>query len=258
MATKDSVGRTLGVALGVSLVCSLLVSVAAVSLRPKQAENRLLNRKKNILRAAGVLRADMSVAEQYEGIRPRVVDLETGEYVENVDPTGFDQQAAARDPARSVAIPDSQDLAGINRRAKRAAVYLVEKEGRVDKVILPVHGLGLWSTMYGFVALDARDLNTIRGLVFFEHGETPGLGGEIDDPDWQALWEGKKVYGPDGDVRIDVIKGKVDPAREGAQFKVDGLSGATLTSRGVDRMLDYWLGENGFGIYLRKMRERGV
>lgn len=257
MAPNESAGRTLGVALGVCLVCSLLVSAAAVSLRPRQMRNMLLDRRTNIVRAAGLLHPDIGIEEQYERIRARVVDLSTGEYVD-LDPADFDQRAAARDPDRSVTIPGDRDVADIRRRAKHATVYLVEEDGRVDRIVFPVHGLGLWSVMYGFIALDASDLNTIRGLVFYEHGETPGLGGEIDNPRWQAQWEGKRVFGPESDLRISVVKGPVDPEREGAEYRVDGLSGATLTSRGVERMLHYWLSENGFGEYIDRMRQRGV
>jgi Na+-transporting NADH:ubiquinone oxidoreductase subunit C len=258
VANRDTIGRTLGVALGVCLVCSLLVSAAAVSLRPRQAENKLLDKRKNILRAAGLLHPGTSIEAQFRQIQSRLVDLESGEYVQDMDVASYDQRRAARNPELSVAVPSNVDVASIKRRARRAAVHLVEQQGRVTKIILPVHGLGLWSTMYGFLALDADDLTTIRGLVFYEHGETPGLGGEIDNPRWQALWQGKKAYGPTGVVRIDVVKGQVDPTRPGSEYRVDGLSGATLTSRGVDFMLDYWLGDDGFGAYIERMKERGV
>jgi Na+-transporting NADH:ubiquinone oxidoreductase subunit C len=124
----------------------------------------------------------------------------------------------------------------------------------VDKVILPIYGKGLWSTLYGFVALDRDDLNTIRSLLYYQHGETPGLGGEVDNPSWKALWNGKQAFGADGSVQIQVMRGAVDLAATGAQHKVDGLSGATITSRGVHDMLHYWLGEGGYGHYLDRLR----
>ena len=258
MEKKDTIGRTLLVALGVCLVCSLLVSTAAVSLRPRQARNEMLDKKRNILVAAGLMESGTDVEEVYrQYIRPRLVDLQSGEYVADMDAATYSQRRAAQDPELSAPIPAADDVAGIKRRARYAAVYLVERNGRVGKVILPVHGLGLWSMMYGFLALDAADLNTIRGLVFYEQGETPGLGAEVDSPKWRALWDGKKAYGPDGKVRIAVIKGRVDPSRADAKYQVDGLSGATLTSRGVDHLLHYWLGQGGFGPYLRKMRRAG-
>ncbi len=246
-------------ALGVCLVCSLLVSAAAVSLRPRQARNKALEQKRNILAAAGLLAAGADVEALYRTrVRPRLVELDTGQYVADADVAGFDLRRAARDPATSDPLPASEDLAGIRRRPRRAPVYLVQNGGRTEQVILPVYGLGLWSTMYGFVALDAADLNTVRGLVFYEHGETPGLGGEVDNPNWRALWPGKKVYGADGAVRLALVKGGVDPARSGSEHQVDGLSGATLTSRGVERMIHFWLGKAGFGKYLRRVAEAGV
>src|SRR5690606_17188592 len=113
-----------------------------------------------------------------------------------------------------------------------AEVYLVnDAQGQLERIILPVHGYGLWSTLYGFMALES-DLNTVVGLGFAEHGETPGLGGEVDNPSWKAKWPGKKVY-KDGEVELGLIKGTVDPSSANADWQVDGLSGATLTSNEV-------------------------
>ena len=259
---RDTVGKTFGVALAVCLVCSVLVSAAAVSLRPTQAVNKALDKKRNILMAGGLIKPGESagaarVNELYGNIEERVIDLSTGAYAD-MAPSSFDARKAATDPALSVAIPTAKDLAGIKRRANLSDVYLVSDGKGVRKVILPINGKGLWSTLYGFIALDSKDLNTIRGLVYYEHGETPGLGGEVDNPNWKALWDGKKAYGDMGDVRIEVIKGQVNPSSPAAKHQVDGLSGATITSRGVKDMLKYWLGEEGFAPYLNKLRERGV
>ena len=259
---QDTVGKTFGVALGVCLVCSILVSAAAVSLKPTQEENKALDKKRNILMAAGLLKAGESagadrVIELYENVQARVVDLSTGNYTD-VDPDVFDARRAALDPEQSEEIPLDKDLAKIKRRAKLSDVYVISEGNRVRKVIVPVCGKGLWSTLYGFLALDTKDLNTIRGLVFYEHLETPGLGGEVDNPNWKALWDGKKAYGDDGEVKIDVLKGKVVPGNPNEQYQVDGLSGATITARGVKYMLEYWLGEEGFASYLDRLREQGV
>lgn len=258
MANNDTVGRTFGVALGVCLVCSILVSAAAVSLRPTQKINKALDKKKNILMAAGLMGEGKSIDELFEKIRPKVVDLSSGEYATGIEPENYDQRRAAKDPAQNIVVPPEKDLASIKRQAKFAAVYLVEEKGQIEKVILPVHGLGLWSTLYGFIALDAGDLTTIKGLVFYEHAETPGLGGEVDNPNWKALWNGKQAFDESGRVRIEVIKGAVNPGSSDARYQVDGLSGATLTARGVDNMLKYWLGESGFGPFLARLKERGV
>lgn len=251
---RDSVGRTFGVALLLCVVCSVLVSGAAVMLKPTQDANKLLDKRRNILTAAGLADEPGTVDELFERIQARIVDLDTGEYRDDIDVDTYDFIAAAADPQMGVAIPKDQDRAGIKRRARNVPVYLVEKKGRVDKVILPIYGKGLWSTLYGFVALDRDDLNTIRSLLYYQHGETPGLGGEVDNPSWKALWNGKKAFGEDGSVQIQVVRGAVDPAAPGSEYKVDGLSGATITSRGVHDMLRYWLGANGYGKYLDRLR----
>ena len=177
--------------------------------------------------------------------------------MEGVDPETYDQRQAAKDPVQSVDIPAEKDLGGNKRRAELAPVYLVRQGGEVEKIILPVHGKGLWSTLYGFLALDAKDLSTIRALVFYEHAETPGLGGEVDNPNWRAQWNGKGAFDEKGSIRIEVIKGKVDPGRTEAKYQVDGISGASITTRGVKNMLRYWLGEDGFGPYLARLKARG-
>lgn len=237
--------------------CSVLVAGAAVVLRSPQEINKLLDRKRNILMAAGLLTEGKSVDELFANIDAKVVDLATGEYATGIDPQTYDQRQAAKDPTQSVEIPPEKDLAGNKRRTTLAPVYLVRGSEEVQKIILPVHGKGLWSTLYGFLALDAKDLSTIRALVFYEHAETPGLGGEVDNPNWRAQWNGKEAFDEQGSIRIEVIKGKVDPGRPEAKYQVDGISGASITTRGVKNMLRYWLGEDGFGPYLAKLKARG-
>ncbi|MOA31350.1 Na(+)-translocating NADH-quinone reductase subunit C [compost metagenome] len=115
-----------------------------------------------------------------------------------------------------------------------------------------MRGYGLWSTLYGFLALKG-DLNTVVGLGFYQHGETPGLGGEVDNPKWKALWNGKSLFDEQGQLAIQIIKGSVDAQSPNASHQVDGLAGATLTSKGVHNLLHFWLGENGFGPFLAKL-----
>ena len=131
--------------------------------------------------------------------------------------------------------------------------YIVETDGELDTLVLPVRGYGLWSTLYGFLALQ-EDLNTVAGLGFYQHGETPGLGGEVDNPKWRSLWEGKKLYNEDGELAIQIVKGGVDPQSPNAKYRVDALAGATLTSNGVNNLLHFWLGENGFGPFIANLR----
>lgn len=252
---NESMQKTLFVAISLCLVCSILVSATAVVLKPLQVANQRLDRKRNILEAAELLPSKQGLETLFEQrIETRLVELATGKYVEALDPKTYDQREAARDPARSEPVPPEQDIAGIKRRAEYAPVYLVTRDGRTDKIILPVHGYGLWSTMYGYLALEA-DGETISGITFYDHAETPGLGGEIDNPKWQAKWAGKELFGPQGEPLFQVVKGTVAPAAKQAEHKVDGLAGATLTSNGVTRMIRYWVGAQGFGPFLDKFQQ---
>lgn len=241
---NDSISKTFAVALALCVVCAVVVSSAAVILRPTQEVNKLLDLKTNILASAGLLKKGVAIEAQFEQISTRVVDLETGRFTDAVDVASYDQRKASKDPALSIALDPKQDPAKIKRRANYATVYLLETEQGIEKIILPIKGYGLWSTLYGFLALES-DLQTVAGIGFYEHTETPGLGGEIDNPRWKAGWIGKQAY-RQGDVVIDVLKGKVDMSREGADSQIDGLAGATLTTRGVDNLVRYWLGDEGF------------
>jgi Na+-transporting NADH:ubiquinone oxidoreductase subunit C len=187
-------------------------------------------------------------------IETRLVELESGAFVEDGDPDAFDARAAAEDLERSRGVPSERDLAGLRRVARVAAVHLVIEGDRVKLVVLPVHGEGFASTLYGYLALDG-DLNSIRSLVFFEHAETPGLGAQIEDPRWLAKWRGKLARDAEGLIRIRVAPGAVAPD---AVHEVDGITGATYTGEGVTNLLQFWLGEDGFGPFLRRLETHGV
>lgn len=252
MKDKNSIGNVLRVATAVCLVCAVIVSTAAVTLRPFQADNRAAFRQLNVLQAAGLYEPGMNVEQAFERIERRIVDFDSGDYVEDAD--SFDPVRAVRDPAQSAAL--DEDPAGISRRPHYGEVFLARSEsGALDRVILPVHGYGLWSTMYAFLALEA-DLSTVTGISFFEHGETPGLGGEIENPRWQQGWVGKQVRDDDGEVQFRVDRGPTPEGAPDAQYRIDGLSGATITSRGVENMVQFWLGEEGYGPYLAKLENR--
>lgn len=252
MANNESKGKTFIVALVLCLVCSVIVSSAAVLLKDAQIANKSLDRKRNILQAAGMLQEGVDINQQFEKITAKVVDLNTGKFTNQLSVEKFDQRKAAKNPQTSLQLSQQKDLAKISRRENYALVYLVEQADNLETIILPIHGYGLWSTLYGFLALE-NDANTVVGLGFYEHGETPGLGGEVDNPRWKALWPGKQVY-VDEAVAIGLIKGTVDSSRDGAENQVDGLSGATLTSRGVTNLLRFWLGDDGFGPFLQNLR----
>lgn len=253
MSGNDSTRKTLWVAFSLSMVCAILVSAAVVILQPVQETNKALDRKRNILAAAGLLQEGVSVEDQFKSVQTRIVDLRTGKFTDDVVPENFDQRKSSKDPLSSEALTPDQDIAKVFRREHYSLVYLLkDAEGGISKIVLPVRGYGLWSTLYGYIALES-DANTVAGIGFYEHGETPGLGGEVDNPRWKAAWPGKQVY-RDGAVQIGLIKGTVDPTAANAAWQVDGLAGATITSRGITNLVHFWLGESGFEPFLKNLR----
>ena len=260
--SNDSTRKTLTVALGVCLVCSILVSSAAVTLQKIQDENKRVDKLKNILIAGNLYDENTNVQKTFEEkIRGTIIDLATGkpipesDYNQVLNVENFDIKSVARSEKYGERVPADIDIADVKFIPKFITVYKVmNNDNKMDEIILPIYGYGLWSTMYGFLALD-HDLTTIRGITFYEDGETPGLGGEINNPAWKKLWVGKQAFDDQKNVRISVIKGTVDESSPDAKYEVDGLSGATLTSRGVDHTAHFWLGEHGYGPYLDNLRE---
>lgn len=261
--SADSTKKTLMVALGVCLVCSVLVSSAAVALSGIQAENKTVDRITNILVAGDLLEDGIDVKATYsEKVEASLIELSTGEfiaedkYTEVMNPEKFDIKRMAADSEFGEDIDPGNDIAGIKRKPKNMVVYRVMDGDKVGKYILPLYGKGLWSTMYGFMALD-NELKIVEGFTFYEHGETPGLGGEVDNPNWKATWKGKEVYNDQGELAISVIKGKVDNTSSNAKYQIDGLSGSTLTTRGVHNLVRFWLGDNGYGPFIAKVKAGG-
>ena len=246
---KDSFGGTVAVVLAVSLFCSVVVAGAVVGLKPVQAEQKLLDKQRNILNVAGLLQEGTNVPQVYKDrIEARVVDLATGDYVKDLD--HYDMRVEVKKTEQTVAIQPEVDFADLKRRTKYAEVYLVKSpEGKVEQVVLPIYGTGLWSVMYGFVAVQP-DGNTINGITYYDQGETPGLGGEIANPLWQQRFVGKKLYDQQGNVAIRIAKG----ASADAEHGVDALSGASMTTKGVQGTFKYWFSQNGFAPYLSKLK----
>ncbi|MCG7499491.1 Na(+)-translocating NADH-quinone reductase subunit C [Vibrio sp. Of7-15] len=250
-SNNDSIKKTLTVVVALSLVCSVVVSVAAVALRPLQQDNAVLDKQKNIVAVAGFeAQSANDIRELYKAnIEPRLVDLDTGDFVDG-DAAAFDQRKAAKDPAQSIKLTAEQDKAKILRRSNTGLIYLVKDGDAISRIILPVHGNGLWSMMYAFVAIET-DGNTIAGITYYEQGETPGLGGEVENPTWRNQFVGKKLFDANNLPAIKIVKGG---APEGTEHGIDGLSGATLTGNGVQHTFDFWLGDMGFGPFLAKVR----
>ncbi len=247
---NDSLTKTLIFAFLVTLTASVVVSLTAVTLKPFHQAN--LDRERQSRMAEMIAALDgMSVtlnAVSIDKLEVRIVDLASGTFAVNIDPASYDQREAARDPSRSLTLPREADIAGIGQRANFAPVFVLRRDHKLELVIFPVRGVGYQSMLYAFLALRS-DANTIAGLTFYEQGETPGLGARVTDADWQALWPGKTLADENGDIRISVVRGQ-----SRSPLEVDGISGATRTGNGVSNMLHFWLGEYGFGPFLRRVQ----
>lgn len=258
MAKRESVAKTLAVAAGVALFCSLLVSATVYWLRPIQLAYRSLDEDRAIVIAAGLATpeqdlADGEIVSRYLRLEPRLVDLDTGEFAEVDAATArnYAFRSAADDPLQSRAIADELDLARLGRRPRLMPVYVLRDGEALQRLVLPVFGRGMWSMIYGFVSLES-DLTTIAGIYFHEHGETPGIGDRIEDPAWTSSWAGKRVYADDGAVVLRVGGGAAPRDRE----RVDAITGATITVQGVDGLIRYWFGGDGYGPFLTRLRGR--
>ena len=228
----NSVSYTIGFAAAVCVVCSLLVSSSATFLKERQEANEALDIQKKIY----------AVSNDIYNLKDVVVE----------DVTAFFETRVQKKPVTI----ESELGAG----TPEWEVYEVYDEdgpegGRIDCLVIPVEGMGLWGTLYGYLAMES-DGKTIRGLTFYRHKETPGLGAEVDNPRWKEKWRGRMAYNDAGEPTVRVIKGPAGSAAD-APHQVDGLSGATLTSNGVTKLLQRWLGEDGFGPYLAGRGETG-
>ena len=248
---NDRPAKTLIITLAVAFTGAVLVSTSAVLLKPIQIIDKELDRRQHI----------EEIVKNLPGggvgiiIAPRIIDLATGEYVADMDATQFDQRRAATNPDESIEVLPANDIANLSRRSRKAVVYVGHRDGKTELVILPVRGQGYGSMLYGYLGL-AADANTVIGLSFYEHSETPGLGALIDTDAWKKQWQGKLVH-DGGVVRIGVASRRIESGSEDGAYQVDALTGATWTGLGVNNLLHYWLGPDGFGPYLAKFGKRG-
>jgi Na+-transporting NADH:ubiquinone oxidoreductase subunit C len=259
---NDTVKKILIVSFSLSIFCSVLVSGSAIFLKERQDLNKKLDVKRNLLISSGAIKADVKSEEvilnAYKSVTELAVDLSSGEVIRDYDVENLDAKKLAKVPGKNIILSSSADIAKIKSISKVSKVYLVKNDrNEVEKIVLPVYGKGLWSTMYGFLAL-SPDTKTVKGLGFYEHGETPGLGGEIDNPNWKKQWANKVVLSEKYVPQIAVVKGQVDHSKQSNNNKVDGLSGATITSNGVQALVNFWVSENGFGPFLSKYRQGEV
>ncbi|MCB9091795.1 MAG: Na(+)-translocating NADH-quinone reductase subunit C [Halobacteriovoraceae bacterium] len=251
---SESPIKTIVVAFLLCVVCSVMVSSTAVFLKPAQDKNKELDMKKNILSAAGLYEEGVDIEEKFNQIETVVIDFDTGLRTEAVDPESYDMVKAEKKPDLNEKIPSSEDVAKLSKRPKYAKLYLLKgPSGEIQEIILPIKSIGLWSKMYGFLALE-NDTKTVKGFAYYAQGETPGLGAEVQNPKWKKQWIGKELYNSNWEPVFNMVKGGVQEGNPEADHQVDALSGATITTHGVESSIHYWLGQNGYGPFLSKIR----
>lgn len=256
---SENVSRTFRIGLIVAIICSFVVSSSFTLLKGIQDKNRRNFRNKNVLIAAGIYNPNKSIEEQFKNIKTYYYNLESQKIVKDSDVDKYfrDFNKIVNNQGTSIKLTKEEDLASIGRIPKKIPIYFIQKENKIDKVIIPIYGKGLWSTMYGFLAVES-DGKTAAGITFYEHGETPGLGGQVDNLEWKKQWAGKKLYDNNWNVIIEVIHGEVDKSSKESIHQVDGLSGASMTTRGVNNLVRFWLSEEGFKSLFRKLSHKEV
>ena len=253
---KDSALNIAFVGIGLCLLCSAIISLIAIQLRSVQNENVVKDMQKKIVSSAGLQLEYGSVENAMMNIKTIVVDLDQGKIVD-INPNSYELSKELRQEGKYKFLSAENDIASIKKREKYSKVFIEYKDDKINTLILPVRGYGLWGILYGYLAIKS-DFNTVAGLEFYEHKETPGLGAEIDNPKWKALWKGKKIYQENGEVSLKVIKGNVLASSDNINYEVDGLSGATLTCNGVTNLIAYWMGSDGFLNFINNLRELDV
>ncbi len=253
---KDSALNIAFVGIGLCLLCSAIISLIAIQLRSVQNENVVKDMQKKIVSSAGLQLEYGSVENAMMNIKTIVVDLDQGKIVD-INPNSYELSKELREDGKYKFLSAENDIASIKKREKYSKVFIEYKDDKINTLILPVRGYGLWGILYGYLAIKS-DFNTVAGLEFYEHKETPGLGAEIDNPKWKALWKGKKIYQENGEVSLKVIKGNVLASSDNINYEVDGLSGATLTCNGVTNLIAYWMGSDGFLNFINNLRELDV
>jgi Na+-transporting NADH:ubiquinone oxidoreductase subunit C len=257
---NDSPQKALLVVFCVALVCSILVSVASVTLKPIQQRNQLVERSRNVIALTGLVETGVTLSsdeilELVEQLDIRMLDIDTGEFNGDINAADFDARAAVNNVEMSTAIPPELDSASLGRRSRYEVIYLVWDGDTFNRVIMPIVGQGMWSTIYGYIALDS-DLETIGAVSFYEQTETAGLGDQIMRPDWQAQWQGRRLFDNQGALRFRTGPGTIEPGSAAAVYQIDSLSGATVTSDAVTRMIAYWFGPNGYLPFLEQLKSQ--
>ena len=220
----------------VTIILGGFLSVAAGTLKEIQELNVENDSKKNILSSLG-----------YE---PNSDQLWTSDDITKLFELNIEAYVLNSNGERT-----NTDPASINTEVDKEnlPIYVDKKDGIVNGYAIPISGKGLWSTLYGYFAIEPDGV-TAKGITFYAHKETPGLGGEVEKPWFQNNFVGKRFIDEDGNlVGIKVIKGKADPD---SPYEVDGISGATITSKGLESFLVDDLEK--YEPFFRKIRSGGV
>ena len=251
---NDSPAKAILVVTVTALVCSILVSAAAVFLQPLQQAYADIERIRYIVQLSGLVDdaaevSEFDIVSAYQDISLQIIDLESGSFDADLDPQPFVDASIDNELQELISIPPELDTAALQSRPRWVAVYLVESNAQLQRFIFPIYGRGMWSTIYGYLAIEG-DLNTIADVLFYEHGETPGIGDQIQRASWLASWRGKRLYDEQGQLQFNI--GTDSAASPAADFRVDGIAGATLTVNGVANMVRYWFGPHGYASFINQ------
>lgn len=246
---NESRTKTLVMAFLVSSVCTLMVSGATVLLRPIQAANRAAEEQARIEALVQGIPGMADLLQQSGGtLSTVVIDLDDGRAAQDVMTDTL--EATLADTANWTALNPGADLAGLGHRPDYAQIFLLRNGDAISLVLLPITGQGYGGRIDAILALEG-DMNTVAGIAITSHSETPGLGGRIEDPSWQASFPGTELRDDTGDVLFNVARGEAS-----TPYQVDGITGATRTGRGFSNMVRFWLGPDGYGPLIRAI-ERG-
>ncbi|WP_394130552.1 Na(+)-translocating NADH-quinone reductase subunit C [Shewanella maritima] len=249
---KDSVLGTMLFIICLSLVCSFMITGTAEVLKERKLVKQRDEVQRFVLRSAGIEVTDDFRETFAQRIKPKLLELDTGKLSDRDAILDFDERMAAINPDTSM--QPEKDLAKIGRRANQVRIYQVfDENNQLSTLVLPVYGKGLWSIIYGYVAVE-MDLNTIKNITFYEHGETPGIADFVTDSSWLSLWQGKQLFDDKGKLAIKVVKGGADA---GDIHGVDGVSGATRTGVGIQRAVHFWFGEEGYQTFFSQLATTG-
>jgi Na+-transporting NADH:ubiquinone oxidoreductase subunit C len=231
----------------ICFICSFLLSLFAMGLKPAQERAATLDLHKKIL----------SVLELYqEGMSEEEVDQV---FSSSVKEAVLDRKGLIIEGVDFKSIPEAERCKVLsmdwdsNPADCKLSVYQKLVGDKISAIAIPLVGKGLWSTLYGYLAL-SPDATTVTGITFYKHGETPGLGAEISESWFQKNFLGKKILDPEGGVYgIVVSKGKAKNSGHPLVHSVDGISGATITSNGVTSLIKHCL--KVYDPYLKKFRK---